>query len=66
MSIIPIVLSSDDNYVPFIAIAIASICYNTNSHVKVYLLEDNISFFHKNILKNFFYNLKILKFIVFL
>jgi len=46
-SSIPIFISSDDNFAPFVAITIASICYNTNSFVDFYVLDDGITDFHK-------------------
>lgn len=51
---IPVFLSSDDNYVPFIATTVASILYNTKENIKIYILSDNISKFHMNILNSFF------------
>ncbi|MDR0423068.1 MAG: glycosyltransferase family 8 protein [Rickettsiales bacterium] len=44
---IPVFLASNDNYAPFVATTIASICYNTKSFVNFYVLESNISEFHK-------------------
>lgn len=43
MSYIPIFLSSDNNYAPYIAIAIASICDNTKSFCNFYILDGGIS-----------------------
>ncbi|MDR0423676.1 MAG: glycosyltransferase family 8 protein [Rickettsiales bacterium] len=40
---IPIFLSSDDNYSPFVASTIASVCYNTKSFIKFYVLSDGIT-----------------------
>ncbi len=40
---IPIILSSDDNYSPFIATTIVSICTNTNSYINFYILDGGIS-----------------------
>ncbi|GMO56853.1 MAG: hypothetical protein Ta2D_02080 [Rickettsiales bacterium] len=45
---IPIFLSSDDNYAPFIATTAASICYNTNSFVDIYVLGGGIKEYKKN------------------
>lgn len=43
MSEIPIFLASDNNYAPFIATAIASICDNTKSVCEFYVLDSGIS-----------------------
>lgn len=43
MSGIPIFIASDDNYAPFIATAIASICDNTKSFCEFYVLDSGIS-----------------------
>lgn len=43
MSNIPIFLSSDNNYAPFVATTIASICDNTESFVDIYILDGGIS-----------------------
>lgn len=40
---IPVFLASDENYVPYAAVTIASICSNTNAHCKIYLLATDIS-----------------------
>lgn len=40
---IPIFLSSDNNYAPFIATTIASICDNTKSFINFYVLDGGIS-----------------------
>lgn len=40
---IPIFLASDNNYAPFVATAIASICDNTNSYCEFYVLDGGIS-----------------------
>lgn len=40
---IPIFLSSDDNYAPFVATTIASICDNTKSFCEFYILDGGIS-----------------------
>ena len=40
---IPIFLSSDDNYSPFVATTIASICDNTKSFIDFYVLDSGIS-----------------------
>lgn len=42
MSNIPIFLSSDDNYAPFVATTIASICDNTKSFCEFYVLDGGI------------------------
>lgn len=43
MSSIPIFLSSDDNYAPFVATTIASICDNTKSFCEFYILDGGIT-----------------------
>lgn len=43
MSNIPVFLASDDNYAPFVATTIASICDNTKSFVDFYILDSGIS-----------------------
>ncbi len=43
MTNIPIFLSSDNNYSPFVATTIASICDNTNSFCEFYILDAGIS-----------------------
>ena len=40
---IPIFLASDNNYAPFVATAIASICDNTDSYCEFYVLDGGIS-----------------------
>ena len=40
---IPVFLSADDNYAPFVATTIASICDNTESFVDFYILDGGIS-----------------------
>ena len=40
---IPIFLSSDDNYAPFVATTIASVCDNTKSFIDFYVLDSGIS-----------------------
>ena len=60
--IIPIFLSSDETYAPFVATTIASVCYNTQSSVKFYVLDGGITNFSKKqieTLKNQFKNLDI-------
>lgn len=49
MSGIPVFLASDNNYAPFVATTMASICANTNSFIDFYILDDGIS--SKNKLK---------------
>jgi lipopolysaccharide biosynthesis glycosyltransferase len=44
---IPIFLASDDNYVSYLAVTIASVCYNTKSFVDFYILDNGISDFNK-------------------
>ncbi|GHV86057.1 general stress protein A [Spirochaetia bacterium] len=59
---IPVFLSSDDNYAPFVAVTIASICYNTKSFIDFYILDGSISESNKNqieMLKERFKNLNI-------
>jgi len=41
--VVPIFLSSDDNYAPFVATTIASICDNTTSFVQIYVLDGGIT-----------------------
>ena len=43
MSNIPIFLASDNNYAPFVATTIASICDNTKSFCNFYILDGGIS-----------------------
>ncbi len=43
MSNIPIFLSSDNNYAPFVATTIASICDNTQSFIDFYILDGGIT-----------------------
>lgn len=43
MPTIPIFLSSDNNYAPFVATTIASICDNTNSFCNFYILDGGIT-----------------------
>ncbi len=43
MKTIPIFLSSDNNYAPFVATTIASICDNTKSFCEFYILDGGIS-----------------------
>ena len=40
---IPIFLASDNNYAPFVATTIASICDNTKSFCDVYVLDGGIT-----------------------
>ena len=47
MSDIPIFLASDDNYAPYVATTMASICYNTKSFIDFYILDGGISGFNK-------------------
>ena len=43
MNTIPIFLSSDNNYAPYVATTIASICDNTKSFCDFYILDGGIS-----------------------
>ena len=59
---IPIFISGDENYAPYIAVLIASACYNTKSFLKFYIIGDPIfSFTRKQIesMKNKFNNFDI-------
>ena len=59
---IPIFLSSDNNYAPFVATTIASICDNTRSCCDFYILDGGISSENKDkiiTLKSLFKNLSI-------
>jgi lipopolysaccharide biosynthesis glycosyltransferase len=44
---IPIFLSSDDKFSPYMATTIASICYNSKFFIDIYILDGGISKFHK-------------------
>ncbi len=62
MSNIPIFLASDNNYAPFVATTIASICDNTKSFCNFYILDGGISKKNKdkiNFLKKQFFNFSI-------
>ena len=62
MSNIPIFLSSDNNFAPYVATTMASVLKNTKSFVEFYILEDEISETNKNRilnLKKHFKNLSI-------
>ncbi len=48
METIPIFLSSDNNYAPFVATTIASICDNTKSFCNFYILDGGIKEENKN------------------
>lgn len=51
MSMLPhinVFLSSNDNYAPFVATAVAGIVYNTKAFVNFYVLDSGISQLHKN------------------
>ena len=39
---IPIFLSSDNNYAPYLMVVIKSVCENTKSNIKFYILDDSI------------------------
>lgn len=43
MTNVPVFLSSDNNYAPFVATTIASICDNTDSFIEFYVLDGGIS-----------------------
>ena len=47
MRTIPIFLSSDDKFTPFLAVTISSICYNTKHFINFYILDSNIKKFNK-------------------
>jgi lipopolysaccharide biosynthesis glycosyltransferase len=49
---IPIFLSADDNYAPFVAATVASICDNTNSFADFYILDTGISEENKRKIEN--------------
>ena len=44
---IPVFLASNDNYAPFVATTMASICYNTKAFIEFYILESGICDFRK-------------------
>ena len=52
MTNIPIFLASDDNYAPFVATTIASICDNTESFIDFYVLSDGITSENQNIIRS--------------
>lgn len=47
MSTIPIFITTDENYIHYTAIMIASVCYNTKCKCVFYCLADNVSDFRK-------------------
>jgi lipopolysaccharide biosynthesis glycosyltransferase len=49
---IPIFLASNDNYAPFVASTISSVCYNTSTDVIFYILDTGITNFHKKQIEN--------------
>lgn len=49
---IPIFLASNNNYAPFIATVVSSICYNTKHYIDFYILDSNISSLNKKIIEN--------------
>ena len=49
---IPVFLSSDDNYAPYVATTMASILKNTKSYINFYVLSDNMSSKNKQKIKN--------------
>ena len=59
---IPIFLPSDNNYAPFVAVTIASICSHTGSYIHFYILDSGIDIQNENkikSLKNVFHNFSI-------
>ncbi len=59
---VPVFLASDNNYAPFVATTIASVCDNTKSFINFYILDGGISNENKskiNNLKNKFNNFSI-------
>ena len=59
---IPVFLASDNNYAPFIATTMASVCYNTKSFIDFYILDSGIEDENKEkiaALKNTFANFSI-------
>ena len=48
---IPIFLSADNNYAPYLTVVIQSICENTNSSIDFYILDGGIDDSLKNIIK---------------
>tara|TARA_Y100000590_G_scaffold201045_1_gene228464 strand:- start:3413 stop:4270 length:858 start_codon:yes stop_codon:yes gene_type:complete len=52
MTNIPIFLAADDNYAPFVATTIASVCDKTDSFVDFYILDGGISLENKEIILN--------------
>ena len=62
MNSIPVFLPSDNNYAPFVATTIASICFNTKSFIDFYILDGGITSENKEkicALKNKFNNFSI-------
>ena len=49
---IPIFLSSDSNYAPYLMVVIKSVCENTKSNIKFYILDDGIEDSIKEVLRN--------------
>jgi glycosyltransferase involved in cell wall biosynthesis len=49
---IPIFLSADNNYAPFVATTIASICFHTKAVVNFYVLDGGISEFNERRIKS--------------
>ena len=39
---IPVFISGDENYAPYMAVLIASACYNTKSFLKFYIIGDPV------------------------
>lgn len=52
MTNIPVFLASDDNYAPFVASTIASICDNTKSFIDFYILSDGITLENQDIIRS--------------
>jgi lipopolysaccharide biosynthesis glycosyltransferase len=49
---IPVFLASDNNYAPYVATTIASVCYNTESFINFYVLDGGISDFDKKLIES--------------
>lgn len=49
---IPVFLSSDNNYAPFVATTIASICDNTKSYINFYILDGGINDENKSLIES--------------
>ena len=44
---IPVFVSGDENYAPYMAVLIASACYNTKSFLKFYIIGDPVVSFNR-------------------